>query len=294
MTAPARVDALLAEAGPLGVDRLDAQLLLAHHLQRPRSWVIAHGDAEIAPSLAMKVRADFARRADQVPLAYLTGWREFHGLALQVGAGVLDPRPDTETLVDWALALLAGELADRPAPQVVDLGTGSGAIALAIAQRCPRAQVHAVDASAEALALAQANGRRLGLPVRWLAGHWWVPLAGMQLDLALSNPPYVAEDDPHLPALRHEPRQALVAGRDGLDALREIIVRASAHLHPGGWLLLEHGHAQAAAVRGLLAAAGFEQMASRRDLAGIERCSGARRPALAGQPAAAAVALTAP
>ena len=280
-----RIDTLLAEARALGLDRLDAQLLLAHHLQRPRAWVIAHEDAEVPAALATQVRADFARRADQVPLAYLTGWREFYGLALQVGPGVLDPRPDTETLVDWALGLLAGELAERPAPRVVDLGTGRGAIALALAQRCPRAQVLAVEASAEALALARANGQRLGLPVRWLAGHWWAPLAGMAVDLALSNPPYIADGDPHLPALRHEPRQALVAGGDGLDALREIIANASAHLRAGGWLLVEHGHAQAEAVRALLAAAGFERVRSRRDIGAIERCSGGCRPHLADRPA---------
>jgi release factor glutamine methyltransferase len=283
--APACIDALLAEARALGLDRLDAQLLLAQHLQRPRAWVIAHGDSPLDDVLADKVRADFARRADGVPLAYLSGWREFYGLSLQIGPAVLDPRPDTETLVDWALELLAGELAGRAAPQVADLGTGSGAIALAIAQRCPRAQVHAVEASADALALARANGLRLGLPVRWLAGHWWAPLAGLPLDLALSNPPYIAEGDPHLPALRHEPRLALVAGSDGLAALREIVTQASAHLHSGGWLLLEHGHDQAEAVRGLLAAAGFERVRSRRDLAGVERCSGGCRPQLAVAPA---------
>ena len=161
---------------------------------------------------------------------------------------------------------------------MLDLGTGSGAIALAIAQQRPLAQVVAVDASADALAVARANAERLGLRVDMRLGDWLTPVAGERLDLIVSNPPYIADTDPHLPALAHEPRQALVSGADGLDDIRRIVAQAPAHLAPGGWLLLEHGWDQAGAVRDLLGTAGFTQVQSRRDLAGIERCSGARYP----------------
>ena len=218
------------------------------------------------------------QRADGVPLAYLMGEREFHGLALQVNRDVLDPRPDTETLVDWALHVLAaqGEAA------VADLGTGSGAIALALAaaaqQRGIRWQVHASDASPEALAVAQANANRLGLPVRFAAGSWWQAWPQQRFDLVASNPPYIAADDPHLPALRHEPRMALVSGAEGLDDIRQIVADAPRHLNRGGWLLLEHGWQQADAVAALLAQAGLVAVQHRQDLAGHRRCTGARRP----------------
>jgi release factor glutamine methyltransferase len=273
------LDALLAEARALGLDRFDALALAGHRLQRPRAWLLAHGDAPLAEADARALRALLSRRGDGEPVAYLTGWRGFHGLELQVTPAVLDPRPDTETLVDWALELLAGTLGGVARPQVADLGTGSGAIALAVAQACPRAVLRAVDASAEALAVARANGRRLGLPVQWLHGHWWQPLGAPPLHLALANPPYLAADDPHLPALRHEPRSALVpAAGDALADLRAIVAGAPAHLAPGGWLLLEHGSEQADAVAALLAAAGFEAIGHRHDLAGHRRCTGGRRP----------------
>lgn len=274
LPAPATVAAVLAAGRAAGLDRLDVQVLLAHHLGRPRAWLLAHDDAVLGETQALALKLDLQRRADGVPLAYLTGWREFHGLRLQVSADVLDPRADTETLVDWALDLLAGPLADRPAPQVLDLGTGSGAIALAVAQGCRRAQLRALDASPQALAVARANGQRLGLPVQWLPGDWWVGFPPPLLDLALSNPPYIAEGDPHLPALRHEPLRALSPGGDGLGALRALVAGAPQHLRAGGWLLLEHGHDQGRAARGLLQAAGFAAVATRRDLAGHERCSG--------------------
>lgn len=270
------VDALLEQARALGVDRLDAQLLVAHHLRRPRSWVLAHGESAVQGVLARAVRADLGRRADGVPLAYLVGSREFHGLSLVVTPAVLDPRPDTETLVDWALELLGGELAPLAAPQVVDLGTGSGAVALAVKHRCPRARVQAVDASAAALDVARANGERLGLAVRWRLGDWWSGLEAREFDLALSNPPYIADDDPHLAALSHEPRMALTPGGDGFAAIEAILGAAADHLRPGGWLLLEHGFEQGARVRRRLGEAGFELVATRRDLAGHERCSGGR------------------
>ncbi|GAB4035106.1 MAG: peptide chain release factor N(5)-glutamine methyltransferase [Rubrivivax sp.] len=263
----------LAAAARRGLPRLDAQLLLAHRLGRSRTWLLAHDETALAPADAAWFEAAVAQRLDEVPLAYLTGEREFRGLPLAVGPGVLVPRPETEGLVEWALECLQG----LPAPRVADLGTGSGAIALAIASACPAARVVAVDRSEAALAVARANGRRLGLAVDWRAGDWWAPLQGETFDLVVSNPPYIAAGDPHLPALRHEPASALVAGADGLDDLRRIVAGAPARLSPGGWLLLEHGHDQGAAVRALLQGHGLEQAVTRVDLAGLDRCSGARR-----------------
>ena len=300
------VDAALAAAAALGLPRLDAQWLLAHHLQRPRAWLLAHGDAPLPPGARAAFAADCARRADGVPLAYLTGWRGFHGLELAVNPAVLDPRADTETLVDWALELLAGPLAAGAAgaagpagpagatgaadaagaapPRVLDLGTGSGAIALAVKAGCPRAAVTATDASAAALAVARANAARLGLALELAEGSWWQAVAGQPpWDLALSNPPYLGADDPHLQALRHEPRQALVpAGGRALADLAALVEAAPVHLRPGGWLLLEHGHDQGPAVAALLRARGFDAVELRRDLAGHGRCTGARWPARAG------------
>jgi len=272
----ATVDAALAGARGAGLDRLDAQLLLGAVLGRDRSWLIAHGDDALAPEQAARFDALVARRLAGEPVAYLLGRKDFHGLALQVSSAVLVPRPDTETLVDWALELLGGELAGSGAPQVLDLGTGSGAIALAIKHRCPRADLSAVDTSPDALAVADVNARALGLPLTLLRGHWWAPVAGRRFDLVVSNPPYIAVDDHHLDALRHEPRLALTPGGDGLDSLREIISGASAHLRDGSWLLLEHGHDQAREVQALLAAAGLHEVATRRDLGGNERCTGGR------------------
>lgn len=268
-----RVTDVLVLARTLGVDRLDAQLLLAHRLQRPRSWLLAHDDEPLAPAIEPQLRADLAARADGVPLAYLTGRREFHGLDFVVSPSVLVPRPETEELVDWALACIA----DRTAPRVADLGTGSGAIAVSIAHQRPDARVDAVDVDARALAVAAANAARLGVRLNALQGSWWSALPGQCYELVVSNPPYVAEDDPHLDALRHEPRHALVSGADGLGALRAIVSGAQAHLEPGAWLLLEHGHDQASAVRALLQNAGLVDVHSRLDLSGHERCTGGRR-----------------
>ncbi len=275
----------LARARAAGVERLDAQLLLAATLGRPRAWLLAHDDEPLADEAAARYTALLARRAAGEPVAYLLGEREFHGLALQVTPAVLVPRPDTETLVDWALELLSGPLAADAAPAVADLGTGSGAIALAVRRACPRAVLHASDASAEALVVARGNGQRLALPVHWLHGDWWQPYAEAgvpPLALALSNPPYIAAGDPHLPALRHEPLSALVPpGGDGLAALRAIVAGAPAHLAPGGWLLLEHGHDQADAVALLLRDAGFAAVQHRHDLAGHRRCTGGQWPGAA-------------
>lgn len=260
----------LAHAHAMGVDRLDAQLLLAHELGRTRAWLIAHDDLPLGSPQQQAYLAALVHRQAGVPVAYLVGEKEFFGLMLAVTPDVLVPRPETEGLVEWALERLPG----APGPGVVDLGTGSGAIALALARQAPRALVVATDASAAALEVARGNAARQGLAVEFLHGHWWTPLAGRRFGLAVSNPPYVAGDDPHLRALTHEPRTALTPGGDGLAALREIVNGAPEHLHPGAWLLLEHGHDQAEAVRGLLRARGFEQVSTRVDLAGILRCSG--------------------
>lgn len=262
----------LARAATLGLARLDAQLLLLHALGRDpgeRAWLLAHDTDALDPQAGAAYEALCARRAAGEPLAYLVGEKEFFGLMLQVDRRVLVPRPDTETLVEWALEVLQ----DRPTPSLVDLGTGSGAIALALASRRPDARVQAVDRSEDALAVARANAQRLGLAVNFRAASW-LEGSAIGLDLIVSNPPYIADADPHLAALGHEPLSALAAGCDGLDDLRAIVAQAPAHLAAGGWLLLEHGWDQAGAVRGLLQAAGFAQVQSRRDLAGIERASG--------------------
>lgn len=271
---PATIAQALAAALARGLDRLDAQLLLLHALGRPaqaRAWLLAHDTDALPAAAAQAFAALCTRRLDGEPVAYLVGEKEFHGLTLQVDARVLVPRPDTETLVEWALALLPPE----GAPRLLDLGTGSGAIALALQQARPGAQVDAVDASADALAVACANAQRLELPVRFAQADWLAG-AGAGYDLIVSNPPYIAADDTHLAALRHEPLNALAAGPDGLADLRRIVQAAPAHLRDGGWLLLEHGFDQAAAVQSLLSARGFEAVQSRNDLAGIARCTGGR------------------
>lgn len=266
----------LSTALSQGLARIDAQILLLHVLGRAghdRAWLITHDTDALPPALQAQFEALCQRRRAGVPVAYLTGRKAFYGLELQVDERVLDPRPDTETLVDWALEVLA----HQPAPRVVDLGTGSGAIALALQQQRPDALVLAVDASTDALIVAQANATHLGLPVHFHHGHWLQGLAG-GFDAIVSNPPYIAAADPHLAALTHEPLAALASGADGLDDLRSIIAQAPAHLAPGGWLLLEHGHDQADAVGALLHAAGLEQVQNRKDLAGIVRCSGGQKP----------------
>jgi len=269
---PSTAAQILAAAAALGLDRLDAQLLLLHALGRPtdqRAWLLAHDTDPLPEAAWTACEALFRRRLAGEPVAYLVGEKEFHGLGLRVDARVLVPRPDTETLVEWALQCVDA----RTAPSVLDLGTGSGAIALAIQHARPDARVTAVDASADALEVAQANAARLGLPVRFFQADW-LDGAGQALDLIVSNPPYIVAGDPHLAALRHEPLQALVSGSDGLDDIRRIVQAAPGHLAEGGWLLLEHGYDQAGAVRSLLAARGFAEVQSRDDLAGIARCSG--------------------
>jgi release factor glutamine methyltransferase len=262
----------LAAGSALKLERLDVQLLLLHALGRSgtdRGWLLAHDTDEVPLAIESAFAATCERRAAGEPLAYVVGHKEFHGLALQVDPRVLVPRPDTETVVDWALEV-AQEFA---APRVIDLGTGSGAIALAIKKACPQAEVVATDESVAALDVARANAQRLSLGLNLRQASW---LEGIdeRFDLIVSNPPYVAEGDEHLAALKHEPMAALVSGPDGLDAIRRIASQAPSHLATGGWLIVEHGWDQAPRVRGLLQASGFGYVASRRDLAGIERCTG--------------------
>jgi release factor glutamine methyltransferase len=273
------LDHALRQAQSRGLDRLDAQLLLLHALGRPehdRAWLLVHDNDELGTEARAAFEAAVQRRLDGEPVAYLTGHKEFFGLDLLVDRRVLVPRPDTETLVEWALALLPPPGTDEGQPtRVIDLGTGSGAIALALKHSRPDIDVSAVDASADALAVARANAQRLQLAIDFQQGSWLSPVTG-QFALIVSNPPYIAAQDPHLPALRHEPLQALTSGADGLDDIRVIIRQALPHLQPGGWLLLEHGWDQAVPVRRLLAQAGLTEVQSRMDLSGIERCSGGR------------------
>ena len=274
---PFTVAQAAAWAQNLGLARLDAQVLLLHALGRAphdRAWLLAHGDDPLDATTQATFADHTQRRLNTEPVAYITGQKEFFGLTLQVDPRVLDPRADTETLVEWALSCLA----DVPAPQVVDLGTGSGAIALALKHTRPDARVLAVDASADALAVARSNAKRLALAVDFHHGSWLSPLGAQTFDAIVSNPPYVANGDTHLEALKHEPVSALASGPDGLDDIRTIVRQASDHLKAGGWLLLEHGYDQAHAVQSLLGNQGFVNVQSRHDLAGILRCTGGQWP----------------
>lgn len=309
MSATPTVQTALQHARQQGLERLDAQVLLLHLLGRSphdRAWLLAHDTDTLPANIATAFTALCQRRLNGEPIAYLTGQREFYGLPLHVDARVLDPRPDTETLVDWALDVLA----NHAHPTVLDLGTGSGAVALALQQQRPDAHVWAVDASTDALSVAHANAQRLHLPVQFLQGHWlqgWQPFSAatsatgqpepqgttthpttppQQFDLIVSNPPYIRHDDPHLAALTHEPLQALASGPDGLDDIRAIVAQAPAHLVAGGWLLLEHGWDQADAVAALLQAHGYGPAQHRHDLAGHVRCTGAPWPGATSAPLA--------
>ncbi|GAB3731411.1 peptide chain release factor N(5)-glutamine methyltransferase [Luteimonas pelagia] len=267
-----RLRAELPESG-------DAECLLAHALGRDRGWLFAHGDAVLESGELARIEALAGRRRAGEPVAYLTGRRGFWSMDLAVGPATLVPRPETERLVELALERLpADRLVD-----VADLGTGSGAIALAIAHERPRARVVATDASAAALAVAARNATALGLDasrVAFLQGDWWRPLGARRFELVASNPPYIPEGDPHLDRgdLRFEPRDALASGADGLDAIREIVDGAPAHLVAGGWLLLEHGFDQGGAVRRLMEARGIVEVDTARDLEGRDRVTLGRMP----------------
>lgn len=254
---------------------LDADLLLALALDRPRAWLMAHGDAPVTPALGRTLAALVARRLDREPMAYLTGKREFWSLEFDVTRDTLVPRPETELLVERALALLPPDATVR----VADLGTGTGAIAVALAVERPRADIVATDASAGALAVARANAARHGAAnVECIESDWWSALAGRHFDLVVTNPPYVEASDPGFDGdLRHEPRAALASGDDGLDDIRRIAAGLPAALADGGTVLIEHGHMQAAAVAGILGGFGFAAIRVHRDLAGHARVTEARR-----------------
>ena len=274
------VRALLAAAahGNAGAEAArDAELLLQHVLAQPRAWLYAHRDATIEAALAQRFQELMQRRKRGEPLAYITGVREFWSLPLAVTPDVLVPRAETELLVELALQHVPqGEKVD-----IADLGTGSGAIALALAHERPRARVLATDASAAALKVARANAASLGLGnLRFAQGDWCAALGPDRFDLIVANPPYIAQGDTHLARgdLRFEPPAALASGADGLDAIRAIARDAPAHLRAGARLLLEHGHDQGAAVRGVLLQSGFVDISTVPDLEGRERVSGGRRP----------------
>ena len=269
----------LSQAHERGLARVDAHMLLLHSLGRhlhDRAWLLAHDTDTLSALQLAQWQTALKRRLDGEPVAYITGRKDFFGLTLAVDARVLDPRPDTETLVEWALAVLP-KASTPNALRLLDLGTGSGAVALALQYARTDAQVWAVDVSEDALAVARANAEQLDLAVQFIASDWFAQIDA-NFDLIVANPPYIAQADAHLHALRYEPIQALTSGCDGLNAIRHIIQNAPEYLVHSAWLLLEHGHDQAERVRSLLLQTGFIQVQSRTDLAGHARCSGGQKP----------------
>lgn len=262
----------------LAASRLDpreVQLLLREAMGVDAAYLIAHPEQALTPGQSSVFSEWESRRAGGEPVAYITGHREFYGLRLRVTPAVLIPRPETEILVEEALKRLPPERDAR----VLDLGTGSGAVAVAVAKHRPRCQVVATELFVAALALGRENAASLeATNIRFVHGDWYETLEGERFDLIVANPPYVAAGDPHLEQgdLRFEPHEALVGGEDGLDSIRRIVAGAAAHLEAGGWLLFEHGYDQVPACRELLGEAGFREIFSARDLAGIERVSGGR------------------
>lgn len=257
--------------------RRESALLLRHVLGVSDAWLVAHSGDAVEAGHADAFRRLIERRAHGEPVAYLTGMRGFHALELRVAPGVLIPRAETEVLVDLALQCIPVDVDGR----VADLGTGSGAIALAIAHARPQARVFATDVSEAALEMARGNAERLHIDnVEFRHGDWYAGLDDEHFDMIVSNPPYIAEGDPHLHEgdLRFEPAAALASGADGLDAIRVIVRGARGHLRRGGWLLLEHGFDQSDDVRDLLLDHGYAEVFTRQDLEGRERVSGGRAP----------------
>jgi release factor glutamine methyltransferase len=250
------------------IDLREARILLAEVCGFSQASLAASADEEIPFEAENAFRGLLEKRKKGVPVAYLLGRKEFYGLELAVNPSVLIPRPETELLVDLAL--------ERKPSSVLDLGTGSGAIALALKCHAKKTRVTATEADLSALATARRNATKLNLGIDFRHGRWFEPVAGERFELIVSNPPYVAEGDPHLKDLSFEPQAALVAGPDGLDCIRDIVAGAGAHLSPGGWLLLEHGLGQERAVRALFSDAAFASIATWPDLAGIPRVTGGR------------------
>ena len=265
------VDAVLRRARQ-EIPAAEARLLLSHCLGREMAWLAAHGDAALDAQHDAAYAALIQRRAAGEPIAYLAGSREFYGREFAVTSDVLIPRPETELLVESALIAMRA----HAEPRVLELGTGSGCIAITLALECPGARVTAVDVSRGALEVATGNALTLGARVDFVESDWFTALSGQCFDLIVSNPPYIAEGDEHLAQgdLRFEPRGALASGTDGLDALRHILEHAPSHLASGAWVLLEHGYDQAVAVRALLEVHAYRDIAQWRDLAGILRVSG--------------------
>ncbi len=262
-----KVGEFLKEARIALGDRIEADALMKHVLDVSSAWLIAHSQDEIPEESADSFRNLLQRRIQGEPVAYLVGHREFYGLDFHVDKNTLIPRPDTELLVDLAL--------ERIADRVLDLGTGSGAVAISISLHS-KSRVTAVDRSKAALKVARDNAKRLGAEVRFLESDWFSNLEDEKFGLIVSNPPYVAEGDPHLEDLSHEPTMALTSGADGLDSIRKIVSEAPKYLEKGGWLLFEHGYDQGGACREILLFNGFSEISTWNDLAGIERVSGAR------------------
>ncbi len=259
----------------LGLPRLEAQILFLHAMGRSlhdRAWLLAHGTDEVEAEHISRFETFARRRVQHEPVAYIVGQKEFFGLTLHIDKRVLDPRDDTEVLVEWALECGAS----LASPRFLDLGTGSGAIALALQSQRPVAKVMGVDTNSEALKLAAHNAQKLGLEVSFLQSDWLKQVTG-EFDVIATNPPYIEAKDPHLAKLQHEPLSALVSGENGLRDIQIIVKNASQHLVKGGWLLIEHGWQQAPQVRALLQNEGYANVQSKLDLAGLERCSGGQK-----------------
>ncbi len=258
---------MLRTGGSDSID-LDAELLLAHAIDRNRTYLYTWPEALLTEEQTQQFFENITKRQAGTPVAHILQTREFWGLSFKVTEATLIPRPDTEILVETALETLAeANLETDQAWSILDLGTGSGAIACALASSCPSCHVTAVDFSSQALAVAKENAQRLDLDIRFCSGNWFEPLAGERFDLIVSNPPYVCEDDPHLTQgdVRFEPLTALTSGETGLDDIAQILQQANKHLVPGGWLMFEHGYDQAGAVQTLFHQYGFESIETRRD-----------------------------